>query len=119
MKGDENILLMGDHINDTDSIKKLKFNKEIKVGFLNLKQDSLEGEHMSALEAYSLHYDVCILNDGNLSYTNSLIKNIVNDFDLNNVNIEQDNLIGNVSSKNANNLNNEQIKNENNLNTKI
>ena len=74
LKGNETILLLGDHINDVDSIKKLKkIKQEIKIGFINTFK---EEEHMSLLEAYQLHYDICILNDGNLTYIVDLIKQI-------------------------------------------
>lgn len=85
----ENIILMGDHINDTDSIKYLKYINEIKIGFINYKEDTMKEQLDKLKEAYQMHYDVCIINDGNLSFVNNLINTIlgkeVSDKQLNNL----------------------------------
>jgi hypothetical protein len=73
----DNLILMGDHINDTDSIKYLKYINEIKIGFINYKEDTLKEQLMKLKESYQKHYDVCIINDGNLSFVNNLIKAIL------------------------------------------
>ena len=68
---------MGDHINDTDSIKYLNYNNEIKIGFINYKEDTLQEQLVKLRETYQQHYDVCIINDGNLSFVNNLINTIL------------------------------------------
>ncbi len=75
--GEENILVMGDHLNDTDTIKHIDYENEIKIGYINYSEDSLNEQQHKMIEAYQLKYDVCIYNDGNLTFTNSLIKKIV------------------------------------------
>ena len=75
--GEENIIVMGDHLNDLDSIKNLKYHNEIKIGFINYKEDSLTTKQIKLKEVYQLHYDVCIINDGNLIFVNNLIKHIL------------------------------------------
>jgi hypothetical protein len=77
--GEENIIVMGDHLNDLDSIKHLKYLNEIKIGFINYKQDSMTTKQIKLKEIYQLHYDVCIINDGNLIFVNNLIKHILGD----------------------------------------
>jgi hypothetical protein len=75
-KGNENIIVMGDHINDLDTIKNIKYLNEIKIGFINYKEDTLTEQQIKLKDAFQLHYDVCIVNDGNLSFVNNLIKDI-------------------------------------------
>jgi hypothetical protein len=75
-KGEENLIVMGDHINDLDTIKNIEYLNEIKIGFINYKEDSLTEQQIKLKEAFQLHYDVCIINDGNLSFVNNLIKDI-------------------------------------------
>jgi HAD superfamily hydrolase (TIGR01544 family) len=75
--GDENIIVMGDHINDIDTIKHLDYNNEIKIGFINFEEDSEDERKMKLLEAYQLRYDVLIFNDGNLNFVNNLLRNIL------------------------------------------
>jgi hypothetical protein len=67
---------MGDHLNDLDTIKNIKYLNEIKIGFINYKEDSLTEQQVKLKEAFQLHYDICIINDGNLSFVNNLIKEI-------------------------------------------
>jgi HAD superfamily hydrolase (TIGR01544 family) len=76
--GDANIIVMGDHLNDTDTVKHIDYNEEIKIGFINYFEDSLTEQHHKMIEAYKLKYDVCLINDGNLTFINSLMKNIIN-----------------------------------------
>jgi len=75
--GDENIIVMGDHINDIDTIKHLDYNNEIKIGFINFEEDSEDEQKLKLLEAYQLRYDVLIFNDGNLNFVNNLMRNIL------------------------------------------
>lgn len=77
--GDRNIILMGDHLNDTDCIKQIDYNEEIKIGFINYFEDSLDEQKIKLIEEYHLKYDVSIINDGNLTFVNSLIKSIVDE----------------------------------------
>lgn len=75
----ENLILMGDHINDTDSIKYLNYINEIKIGFINYKEDTLKEQLDKLKDNYQQHYDVSIINDGNLSFVNNLLKVILGD----------------------------------------
>jgi hypothetical protein len=73
----DNLILMGDHINDTDSIKHLNYVNEIKIGFINYKEDTINEQLTKLKETYQQHYDIRIINDGNLSFVNNLIKAIL------------------------------------------
>lgn len=75
----ENIILMGDHLHDVDTIKEIDYLNEVKVGFINYNEDSLQEQHRKLYEAYQLNYDVCIINDGNLTFVNNLIKQVLGD----------------------------------------
>lgn len=75
--GDENIIVMGDHINDTDTIKHLDYNTELKIGFINFEEDKEDEQKVKMLEAYQLRYDVLIFNDGNLNFVNNFIGNVL------------------------------------------
>jgi HAD superfamily hydrolase (TIGR01544 family) len=75
--GQENIIVMGDHLNDTDTIKHIDYENEIKIGFINYFEDSLTEQQHKMIEAYQLKYDVCLINDGNLTFVNNLIKKIM------------------------------------------
>lgn len=75
--GQENIIVLGDHLNDTDTIKHIDYENEIKIGFINYFEDTLTEKQHKMIEANQLKYDVCLINDGNLTYVNSLIKKIM------------------------------------------
>ncbi len=69
IKNRKNIILLGDSLGDPDMVKGFDYENIIKVGFLNEKIKE-------SLERYSELYDVLILNDGNLDFINSLLKQI-------------------------------------------
>ena len=79
--GEENIIVMGDHLNDIDTIKHIDYDNEIKIGFINFEEDSLDEQKIKLLEAYQLRYDVLIFNDGNLNFVNNLVENVLNSKD--------------------------------------
>jgi len=74
--GNENILLMGDHINDIDSIKHIEYRESIKIGYLNFLENSIDEKKIQMVENYKSNFDVLLFADGNLTYVNNLIKNI-------------------------------------------
>jgi 2-hydroxy-3-keto-5-methylthiopentenyl-1-phosphate phosphatase len=80
--GGENIIVMGDHLNDTDTIKHIDYENEIKIGFTNYFEDSLTEQQHKMMDAYRMRYDVNIINDGNLTFVNMLIKKIIAGKDL-------------------------------------
>ncbi len=67
VKNRRNILLLGDNIEDCQTINGLNYKNVIKVGFLN------EGVEKN-LEAYKKNFDVLILNDGDMNFVNNLLK---------------------------------------------
>ena len=73
---DSYIIVMGDHINDADAIKHIDYEEEIKIGFLNIIEDSLSIKQQKLKEIFTLKYDVLIENDGNLNFIIELIKQI-------------------------------------------
>jgi HAD superfamily hydrolase (TIGR01544 family) len=84
--GQHHIILMGDHLNDIDAIKQIEYLEEIKIGFINYFEDSLSEQQSKMVDAYNLHYDVCIINDGNLTFVINLIKKILSQVDDNDEN---------------------------------
>lgn len=72
-----NLIVMGDHLNDVDSIKHIDYNEEIKIGFINYFEDTLMEQHTKMIEAFQLKYDMSLINDGNLTFVNNLIQKIM------------------------------------------
>lgn len=70
IKDRKNVLLLGDSLEDIDMIKGFDYKNLIKIGFLNenIKEN---------LKSYKNVYDIIILNDGNMSYVNKLLKEII------------------------------------------
>jgi len=66
----KNIILLGDNIGDVGMIKGFPYNNLIKIGFLN--ENTKE-----RLKEFKKNYDVVILNDGDMSYVNKLLGEIV------------------------------------------
>lgn len=66
----KNVLLLGDTLEDVGMIKGFKYDKLIKVGFLN---EDVEKN----LEKYKTVYDIVILNDGSMDYINKLMREII------------------------------------------
>ena len=69
IKNRKNIILLGDSLGDPDMVTGFNYENIIKIGFLNEKIKE-------SLEKYSELYDVLILNDGNMDFINSLLKQI-------------------------------------------
>lgn len=67
----ENVLLLGDSMGDLGMIEGFPYKNLIKIGFLNenVKEN---------LEKYKCDYDIVILNDGDFSFVNGLVKEIIN-----------------------------------------
>ncbi|MFA5173701.1 MAG: hypothetical protein WC438_00805 [Candidatus Pacearchaeota archaeon] len=69
IKNRKNVILLGDSLGDLGMISGFDYDNLIKIGFLN---EDAEKD----LEEYKKNYDVVILNDGDMSYVNKLIKKI-------------------------------------------
>ena len=65
----ENVLLLGDSLDDVGMIEGFDFENLIKIGFLNKKVEEQK-------EDYKERYDVVVLNDGSMDYLNNLINKI-------------------------------------------
>jgi len=68
----KNIILIGDKIEDIGMVEGFEYENIIKIGFLNLKKEIDE-----QLARYKEVYDVIITGDGDFSYINELIGEIV------------------------------------------
>lgn len=75
-KSIENIIVLGDHVNDVDSIKELDIKNSIKIGFLNSKNIINSPEDFILYEIFAKHYDVGIMNDGTLNFVNHILYDI-------------------------------------------
>ncbi len=65
----KNIILLGDNYEDENMANSFLHEDIIKIGFLNEKIDE-------RLDDYKRVFDVVILNDGNMDYPNSLLKDL-------------------------------------------
>lgn len=72
----ENIIVLGDHVNDVDSVKKLNILNKIKIGFLNSNKLINSPDDFSLYEAFSHHFDIGIMNDGTLNLVNHILYDI-------------------------------------------
>ena len=70
LKDRKNIILLGDSLGDLNMTEGFNYKKIIKIGFLNYQDEE-------NLNDYKKVYDVVILNDGNMSYVNGLLKKII------------------------------------------
>jgi hypothetical protein len=86
----DNIIVLGDHLNDVDSIKKLNASNEIKIGFLNSNKIINCPEDFSLYEAFSHHFDIGIMNDGTLNFLNHIL------YDIFEHTIKTDDIYGNI-----------------------
>lgn len=66
----ENIILLGDSLEDVGMAQGFKFDNLIKIGFLNKETDKY-------LDNYQSNYDAVILNDGDMNFVNKLIQEIL------------------------------------------
>lgn len=69
IKDKQNILLLGDSLEDVEVINNLNYDNLIKIGFLNEKISE-------NIDEYKKNFDVLILNDSDFDYINNLIKKI-------------------------------------------
>ena len=66
-----NVILLGDSLGDLGMIEGFNYDNLIKIGFLN--------ENIgSNLDKYKQSYDVVIMNDGDFSFINGLVREIFN-----------------------------------------
>lgn len=72
----ENIIVLGDHVNDVDSIKKLNILNKIKIGFLNDNKLIENSEDFYLYEAFSHNFDIGIMNDGTLNFVNHILYDV-------------------------------------------
>jgi len=68
------VILIGDHLNDSDITNEVNFKEYLKIGFFNYP----EGEKQELLENYKKRYDLIIQNNGNFNKINEYISNIYN-----------------------------------------
>lgn len=74
----ENIIVLGDHVNDVDSIKNLSHvQNAIKIGFLNAKKIINQPDDFILYEVFSKRFDIGIMNDGTLNFVNHILYDIV------------------------------------------
>ena len=64
------MILLGDDLQDLGMVKNLDYDNLIKIGFLNENVDE-------NLEKYKEGYDVVITGDGDFSFVNELIGEIL------------------------------------------
>jgi HAD superfamily hydrolase (TIGR01544 family) len=69
IKGRNNILLLGDSLNDTRMVEGINYRNLIKVGFLNENDDNL-------LENYKKSYDIILLGDPSMNFINKFITSL-------------------------------------------
>ena len=70
LKDKKNVLLFGDSLGDLQMTEGFDYENIIRIGFLNYEDDE-------KLEDYKDKYDVVILNDGNMNFINSLLKEVL------------------------------------------
>ena len=70
IKEKTNVLLLGDSLSDVNMIHGFNYTNLIKIGFLNEKVEERK-------EAYQGKYDIIIPNNGELTFLNNFLKDIV------------------------------------------
>ena len=77
----KNVIVMGDHVNDYDSVQDLEIikNNIIGIGFVNIKPEIMEDETKKDiikknLEDYKNIYDINLVGDSDFSYIIKLLK---------------------------------------------
>jgi 5'-nucleotidase len=68
LKDKKNVILLGDSLGDLDMVNGFNYENIIKIGFYNYEEESLED--------FKKNFDVIILNDGSMTFINSLLKQI-------------------------------------------
>lgn len=69
IKDKKNVILLGDSLGDTEMITGFDYNHLLKIGFLNENIEELK-------EKYKKNFDLVIMNDGDFSKVNEVIKQI-------------------------------------------
>lgn len=70
VKNRENVILLGDMLEDIGMVEGFDYDNLIKIGFLNEKIEK-------SLEGYKRKYDIVILKDSSMNYVNQLLKEII------------------------------------------
>ena len=77
----KNVIVMGDHVNDYDSVQDLEITKNniIGIGFVNIKPEIMEDETKKDIikknvEDYKNIYDINLVGDSDFSYIIKLLK---------------------------------------------
>jgi len=73
-KYSQNILLLGDHLQDVHLAKNMRPKSTLKIGYFNFK---FRYDSESVLEKYASKYDIVIVNDGSLSIVEQIVKYIL------------------------------------------
>jgi len=67
----KNLIVMGDILEDIDMISNVEAECVLKIGFLN---DTQNDNHL--IKVYKEHFDIVILNDGNLHHVTNILRKI-------------------------------------------
>ncbi len=57
-------------------INNVSYNKALKVGFFNKNEAKMDENSKALFEKFKRDFDVLIMNDGNFSFVNQIIKDI-------------------------------------------
>lgn len=63
-------------MHDIDTIQNIDYMHEITIAFINYFEQNLNEKQIKHIQEFENKYDVCILNDGNLTYANLIIKRL-------------------------------------------
>jgi 5'-nucleotidase len=70
IKNRKNIILLGDSLGDLEMVEGTEYDNIIKIGFYNYPEEE-------SLEEYQRNFDIIIKDDGDFSYINQLLKDIL------------------------------------------
>ena len=70
----DTVVVLGDHLNDYDSIKEANVPNTIGVGFINV--DPSRECDLKEIDKYNKVYDCSILYDGSFNYVNTIIDSL-------------------------------------------
>ena len=76
----KNVIILGDHVNDYDSVDELKLNKDniLSIGFINIKPDYLNNKNkkddiQKYINSYKKIYDINLIGDSDFSFIVKLL----------------------------------------------
>ena len=69
IKNRNNIILLGDSLDDVKIIKGFKYENLLKIGFLNSNIET-------NLEEYKKHFDIVIINNSSMDFVYNLLKEL-------------------------------------------